>query len=251
MRRGVTTTALAVLAVTTIALAGCGEHDGMWVDRAGVAPQELVSADSDGDGVIDEHDMCPGTPPGVTVDDRGCPLDDDKDGVPNHRDECPGTPYGVEVDDVGCPLDDDRDGVGNPTDLCPNTPYGMEVDDVGCSLEQALNRLGPVHFDLDKATLRPGDQDMLREVARVLKAHPNERVRIIGHTDSLDTWEYNMDLSSRRAHAVVRFLGQQGVNTTRLVPVGRGESEPVASNEDPRGRQENRRVVWRVITPGS
>ena len=54
--------------------------------------------DSDGDGVGDAMDKCPGTPAGVKVDAVGCPLDSDKDGVPDYLDKCPGTPAGVKVD---------------------------------------------------------------------------------------------------------------------------------------------------------
>ncbi|MFP3870965.1 MAG: thrombospondin type 3 repeat-containing protein, partial [Syntrophobacteria bacterium] len=70
-----------------------------------------VTKDSDGDGVYDDVDVCPGTPKGVTVDEKGCPLDSDGDGVPDYQDRCPGTPAGVVVDSYGCPLDSDGDGV--------------------------------------------------------------------------------------------------------------------------------------------
>lgn len=94
--------------------------------------------DSDGDGVADSQDACPGTPLGVAVDARGCPLpppDDDGDGVPNDDDECPGTPAGTRVDSKGCPLDEDGDGVLNVIDECPGTPSGTRVDESGCALD--------------------------------------------------------------------------------------------------------------------
>ncbi|RNC67731.1 MAG: outer membrane beta-barrel domain-containing protein [Desulfuromonadales bacterium] len=91
--------------------------------------------DSDGDGVIDSLDKCPGTPKGVKVDKDGCPLDTDGDGVPDYLDKCPGTPAGVKVDSVGCPLDTDGDGVPDYLDKCPDTPAGVKVDSVGCPLD--------------------------------------------------------------------------------------------------------------------
>jgi len=91
--------------------------------------------DSDGDGVPDHKDKCPGTLPGVKVDINGCPLDSDGDGVPDHRDKCPGTPPGVKVDINGCPLDSDGDGVPDHKDKCPNTPAGVKVDTSGCPLD--------------------------------------------------------------------------------------------------------------------
>lgn len=91
--------------------------------------------DTDGDGVMDSRDACPGTPLGVPVDARGCPLpppDDDADGVPNADDDCPGTPPGEKVDSRGCSLDDDADGVPDSRDECPDTPPGTTVDESGC-----------------------------------------------------------------------------------------------------------------------
>jgi OOP family OmpA-OmpF porin len=91
--------------------------------------------DSDGDGVPDTLDKCPGTPAGVAVDKDGCPLDSDRDGVPDYLDKCPGTPAGVAVDKDGCPLDSDRDGVPDYLDKCPGTPAGVAVDKDGCPLD--------------------------------------------------------------------------------------------------------------------
>jgi len=93
--------------------------------------------DSDGDGVTDNLDKCPGTPKGVAVDSNGCPLDSDRDGVPDYLDKCPGTPAGVKVDSNGCPLDvdSDGDGVSDSKDKCPDTPAGVKVDSVGCPLD--------------------------------------------------------------------------------------------------------------------
>jgi OmpA-OmpF porin, OOP family len=96
---------------------------------------EAKPVDSDGDGVVDTLDRCPGTPAGVAVDSNGCPLDSDKDGVADYLDKCPGTPAGVSVDSKGCPLDSDRDGVADYLDKCPGTPAGVAVDSKGCPLD--------------------------------------------------------------------------------------------------------------------
>lgn len=73
-------------------------------------------ADSDGDGVPNNDDACPGTPLGVQVDEFGCPVDTDKDGVPDYLDKCANTPSGVTIDANGCPLDADGDGVTDVLD---------------------------------------------------------------------------------------------------------------------------------------
>ncbi len=92
--------------------------------------------DKDKDGVIDKLDMCPNTPRGVVVDEKGCPVDEDKDGVPDYLDKCPGTPSEAigYVDENGCPLDSDGDKVPDYLDKCPNTPEEAlgKVDEFGC-----------------------------------------------------------------------------------------------------------------------
>ena len=105
-----------------------------------------VEIDSDGDGVLDDADNCPGTPRGVKVDATGCPLDSDGDGVPDYKDKCPGTPMGVKVDANGCPLDSDGDGVPDSKDKCPGTPMGVKVDATGCPLDSDGDGV-PDHMD--------------------------------------------------------------------------------------------------------
>lgn len=91
--------------------------------------------DQDGDGVPDDQDKCPDTPPGVAVYSDGCPTDLDQDGVPDYLDKCPNTPKGTLVGPDGCELDSDHDGVPDSRDQCPNTPPGIPVNAVGCPLD--------------------------------------------------------------------------------------------------------------------
>ncbi|MGE5232460.1 MAG: thrombospondin type 3 repeat-containing protein [Deltaproteobacteria bacterium] len=93
------------------------------------------TTDSDGDGVLDGDDKCPGTPRGVVVDKKGCPVDTDGDGVYDGLDQCPNTPHGAKVDSVGCPIDTDGDGVADGLDRCPDTPAGAKVDAAGCPVD--------------------------------------------------------------------------------------------------------------------
>lgn len=98
--------------------------------------------DTDGDGVPDGRDDCPGTWSDV-VDERGCScdqLDPDGDGISDCFDECPGTPIGESADSAGCTAaqrDADGDGVANATDACPDTPRGVAIDVRGCAIGQA------------------------------------------------------------------------------------------------------------------
>ncbi len=102
--------------------------------------------------------------------------------------------------------------------------------------------LGDVLFDTGKATLKPGADLSLNRLATYLRANPNTRVQIEGHTDSRGSDEYNQELSERRAQAVATALESQGIPADRVQAVGRGKSFPVASNDTPAGRQQNRRV---------
>ena len=103
----------------------------LWSFGGGPAP------DSDGDGVPDSKDKCPGTPKGARVDANGCPKDSDADGVPDGIDKCANTPKGWKVDATGCPADSDGDGVADAVDACPNTPKDVKVNDKGCPAEDA------------------------------------------------------------------------------------------------------------------
>lgn len=106
------------------------------------APPLVV--DGDGDGISDEVDDCPYTPPGIRVDALGCPrdkADGDLDGVPDVADECPYTPAGAQVGIKGCAIDDDFDGVANGLDRCPRSRLGEAVDELGCTQGE---RPGPV-----------------------------------------------------------------------------------------------------------
>ncbi len=97
-------------------------------------------------------------------------------------------------------------------------------------------------FDVDSAAIRAGLQADLRALARNINQYPNSDVTVLGHTDNTGSAAYNQDLSLRRAQAVAGVLLEVGVAPSRVGSVGRGESEPIASNLTPEGRQQNRRV---------
>ena len=99
-----------------------------------------------------------------------------------------------------------------------------------------------VHFDFNKANIRPGDAAVLDEAATTLKANPNVTIDVNGYCDAIGGEEYNLRLSYRRSNAVVEYLVQQGVPASRLVPHGYGKTNFVAPNETPEGRAQNRRV---------
>jgi outer membrane protein OmpA-like peptidoglycan-associated protein len=102
--------------------------------------------------------------------------------------------------------------------------------------------LGDVLFDTGKATLKPGAYTTIDRLATVLKQDANRKVLIEGHTDNVGTDEYNQGLSERRAASVQAALFERGVEASQISTVGKGETTPVAGNDNPAGRQQNRRV---------
>ena len=140
----------------------------------------------------------------------------------------------------------DGDGVINEHDKCPNTRPGAVVDLDGCEVEAVIELQG-VHFDFDKATLKPEAMTVLNEAAALLQKHERVVVEVAGHTDSKGSEEYNQGLSERRANAVKDYLNSKGVRASRLTARGYGESRPVASNDTDEGRAENRRVELIIL----
>jgi outer membrane protein OmpA-like peptidoglycan-associated protein len=99
-----------------------------------------------------------------------------------------------------------------------------------------------VSFDVDSAQLKPDALDTYAKIANVLKTYDKTVVHIVGHTDSTGSDQYNQSLSERRASSVASYMGGQGLPGTRIRLEGRGEREPIATNETADSRKRNRRV---------
>jgi outer membrane protein OmpA-like peptidoglycan-associated protein len=117
---------------------------------------------------------------------------------------------------------------------------GAKVERVGEGIQVTFD--SGLLFDFDSDAIRPDAARNLVELASSLKKYPNSSLLIVGHTDSKGDDAYNQSLSSRRANSAASYLQNQGVTRTRIQTTGRGESEPVASNDTDAGRQLNRRV---------
>jgi outer membrane protein OmpA-like peptidoglycan-associated protein len=104
-----------------------------------------------------------------------------------------------------------------------------------------------VLFTSGSADLYPGGRDKLRNLAAVLNRYPRTLIQIAGHTDSRGSEQSNLDLSRRRAQAVADELIADGVSRVRITTRGLGESQPIATNDTPEGRAQNRRVEINVV----
>jgi len=111
----------------------------------------------------------------------------------------------------------------------------------------AITFKADVMFDTNSSVIKPGAYDEIDRVAKVLNSYPQTRIRIEGHTDSVGSETYNIDLSQKRAEAVKNALISRNVDPARLEVIGFGESKPIASNDTEVGRQLNRRVTTVII----
>lgn len=108
-------------------------------------------------------------------------------------------------------------------------------------------RINNVFFDVDKADLKPESEVELGRLVDLIKQFPNAKIEIAGYTDNQASDAYNLQLSQRRAQAVVDYLVSVGIDRKKLVSKGYGESKPIAGNDTEEGRAMNRRVEFRFL----
>ncbi|WP_434391120.1 OmpA family protein [Melittangium boletus] len=240
------------------------DKDGI-MDRLDACPLEPGPAsrqgcpvrDEDGDGVEDEEDRCPREP--GPRENQGCPLvDNDKDGISNDDDRCPDEPGPPERE--GCPEEDlDKDGVPNREDMCVNAKG--EASNLGCPAHElplvslAVDHLelrgNKVAFEKGQARLRPGVSLVLDWVARVMREHPEIPLVLVGaHTDDQGMADTNRLLTQQRAEVVRRYLIDKGVPAERLEARGYGPDVPLDTNLTANGRENNRRVEFKILREG-
>jgi len=110
----------------------------------------------------------------------------------------------------------------------------------------ALNKDGfialYINFDTGKSNIKPESMGIIEQIAAVLKAHPELKVSIEGHTDNVGTPQSNKTLSQQRARSVVNAVAQKGIAADRMTAVGWGQEKPVADNRSEEGQAKNRRV---------
>ncbi len=222
--------------------------------------------DHDKDGVPEPDDKCPLEPEDTDgyEDEDGCPeADNDKDGLLDADDLCPDEAEDVDEtdDDDGCPdLDDDQDGIPDVDDKCPKKKEvfnGLEDED-GCPdkgktlvviTKERIEIKQQVNFATDSDEI-VGDSSfqILDVVAAILKANPQFKVEVQGHTDNAGGYDHNVDLSQRRAEAVVKYLVEKGVDPANLTAKGYGPDVPIASNKNKKGKAKNRRVEFHLVS---
>ena len=227
--------------------------------KEGCAPPPPL--DTDGDGIIDSEDACPEVK-GVATDDpktNGCPADRDGDGIIDTEDACPDEKGIADPDPKknGCPkpVDSDGDGILDPDDACPNEKGVADPDPKknGCPKsvrvsESEILILDQVQFDTGKAVIKKVSDDLLDQVANVLREHPEiTKIEVQGHTDDRGSRGLNDTLSQARANAVMTAMVKRGIVADRLTAKGYGQNRPLVENTTEEGRQKNRRVQFIIV----
>jgi outer membrane protein OmpA-like peptidoglycan-associated protein len=124
---------------------------------------------------------------------------------------------------------------------------GTGVDVVRKDNNLTLNMPGNITFKTDSADLSANFYPILGKVSGTLLEYGDTVIEVAGHTDSTGGAAYNQALSERRAQSVAAYLTSHGVKQQRLIVVGDGENDPVATNDTSEGRQRNRRVELTIV----
>ncbi|MDI1255465.1 MAG: OmpA family protein [Flavobacterium sp.] len=234
----------------TVALNGCPDKDNDGItDTEDRCPEQAGTKalkgcpDADNDGVADLDDKCPNTKAGSRVDASGCIMDSDNDGVMDDEDRCPETAGPIAL--KGCP-DTDGDGVANVDDRCPEVKG--TIANKGCPeiTKQDAVRItylgSKIFFENNSDKLKVASLSQLDELTKILYKYEGANLVIEGYTDSNGSDAFNLNLSQKRTESVRNYLIEKGINAARLTGIGKGESNPIASNKTSLGRAKNRRV---------
>jgi outer membrane protein OmpA-like peptidoglycan-associated protein len=234
-----------------------GLNDGAEVNQYKTNP---MKADSDGDGLNDGNEVKYKSDPskmdsdgdglndGVEVNQyKSDPAKADTDGD--------GLSDGDEVNKIKTDpvkIDTDSGGVNDGAEVKSKTNPLDSKDDVAKPTTTIILEKGKkvilrgVNFETNKATLTSTSEQILEEAFDALVANPDIQVEISGHTDSVGSDENNQALSLSRAQAVRNWLVQRGIPGNRMKTTGKGEKEPIATNDTAAGRTENRRIEFYV-----
>jgi outer membrane protein OmpA-like peptidoglycan-associated protein len=105
-----------------------------------------------------------------------------------------------------------------------------------------------INFDPGRASIRPEGKDVLEQIYNLLVQAEDSKLELVGHTDNTGTQEGNYSLSTARAEAIKSYLISKGIPANRFQKIdGKGQDEPIADNNTPSGKAQNRRVVVSIL----
>lgn len=126
-----------------------------------------------------------------------------------------------------------------------NAVPGAQVERVGEGIKLTLGE-NSVRFDTGKSTLTPTAKANLLKLEKIFEQYPNTNITIYGYTDSTGRVEFNQKLSEQRAESVKQYLVATGIKAERISTQGMGVADPIATNDTPEGRAQNRRVEFAI-----
>ena len=218
---------------------------------------DLMSKDSDKDGVADLFDKEPDTPEGNKVYGDGTSIDSDGDGVPDVKDAEPFSAKNAKVDAAGKEIDTDGDGIPDPRDMEPGTSKGSLINNQGVTIQNgpgvkkggessvmASNGYLPsVFFDLNSDVIQKKYDETLATIAIVMQKNPDLKFKVTGNCDLRASVEYNIKLGKRRAEAVKKHLVKNyKIDPSRLTTETLGKDDPITGKHPI-----NRRVDFSII----
>lgn len=217
---------------------------------------DLMSRDTDKDGVADLFDREPETAEGAKVYGDGTSVDSDNDGVPDIKDSEPFSAKNAKVDGSGKEIDTDGDGIPDVRDMEPATPKGSLVNNTGVAIQNgpgvrkggessimaSSGYLPSVFFDLDSDVINKKYDETLASIALVMKKNPDLKFVLTGNCDMRASVEYNVKLGKRRAEAVKKHLIKRyNIDAERLSTATLGKDEPITGKHPM-----NRRVDFSI-----
>jgi len=177
--------------------------------------------DQDRDGVSDEYDMCPNTPPFYRVDERGCSLDTDGDGIVDSEDMCP--EKAGSINNNGCP----------------------DLVERRIALDKKLQNL---FFEFGKASLTQLSKEKADKIIEIMHEHEDYVLKLHGHTDDIGSVKLNRELAYKRLNTIHDYLIQNIIPESRIVILPHGEDSPLVENTNSKSRAFNRRVYLEIFS---
>ncbi|MFT5750380.1 MAG: type IX secretion system PorP/SprF family membrane protein [Ancylomarina sp.] len=177
--------------------------------------------DRDRDGILDEYDICPNTPPFYKVDERGCSLDTDGDGIVDSEDMCPekaGT-----INNNGCP----------------------DFIEKQIVLDEKLQNL---FFEFGQASLTDLSKEKVDKVIVILRENEDYVLKLHGHTDDIGSAKLNRELAYKRLNTIHDYLIHNSIPESRIVILPHGENSPLVENTNAKSRAFNRRVYLEMFS---